>query len=60
LAGRSKAQDQETENAMERRLRTTGFVAANITATVIASTLPSGSVVSASAADEPERSPGAD
>jgi hypothetical protein len=45
---------------MERRLRTTGFEAANITAAVIASTQLSGGVVSASAADEPERSPGAD
>jgi hypothetical protein len=45
---------------MGRRLSTTGFVAANITATVIASTLLSGSVVTASAADEPERPPGAD
>jgi hypothetical protein len=45
---------------MGRRLKTTGFVAANISATVIASTLLSGSVVSASAADEPERPPGAE
>ncbi len=45
---------------MGRRLGTTGFVAANIAATVVASTLLSGSVVSASAADAPERPPGAD
>jgi hypothetical protein len=59
LAGRSKAKTTDGD-AMGRRLRTTGFVAANIAATVIASTLLSGSVVPASAADEPERPPGAD